>query len=101
MSRVRRAARAVWEFVVGDDWRTALGVACALGITALVAASGAAAWWIMPLACLAIMATRSGVRGQFVWELPRWLGYRAPDVGRADWIRQRIWETPSFISYKG
>lgn len=56
MSRVRRAARAVWEFVVGDDWRTALGVACALGITALVAASGAAAWWIMPLAVLGLLA---------------------------------------------
>jgi hypothetical protein len=55
VSWVRRAADAVWSFVVGDDWRTAVGVACALGVTALVAASGAPAWWIMPLAVLALL----------------------------------------------
>ena len=36
MSWIARAARAVWEFVVGDDPITAFGVVVALGATALV-----------------------------------------------------------------
>jgi hypothetical protein len=56
MSWMVRAARAVWEFVVGDDPMTALGVAVALGATALIAGAGAAAWWVMPLAVLALLA---------------------------------------------
>ena len=37
MRRVRAFLLGVWEFVVGDDWRTALGVVLALGLTALLA----------------------------------------------------------------
>lgn len=51
-----RAVRAVWEFVVGDDPMTALGVVVALGATALIAGVGAAAWWVMPLAAVALLA---------------------------------------------
>jgi hypothetical protein len=50
------AARAVWDFVVGDDPWTAIGVAAALGATALIAGTGAAAWWIMPVAVVALLA---------------------------------------------
>lgn len=46
----------VWDFVVGDDWRTAIGVALALALTALVAAAGISAWWVMPLAVLGLLA---------------------------------------------
>ena len=56
MSRLVRAAHAVWEFVVGDDPMTALGVVIALGATALIAGAGAAAWWVMPLAAVALLA---------------------------------------------
>ena len=56
MSRVRAFSLAVWDFVVGDDWRTALGVALALGATALIAAAGIAAWWMMPLAVFGLLA---------------------------------------------
>jgi hypothetical protein len=56
MSAARRVALGAWEFVVGDDWRAAIGVAVALGVTALVATTDVAAWWIMPLAVLAILA---------------------------------------------
>jgi hypothetical protein len=56
MKRVRTVALAAWEFVAGDDWLTAVGVAAALGITALVADSGAAAWWVMPIAVVALLA---------------------------------------------
>ena len=56
MSPITRAARAVWEFVVGDDPLTALGVVVALGATAVIAGAGAAAWWVMPPAVLAMLA---------------------------------------------
>ncbi len=43
------------EFFLGDDWPTAVGVAISLALTALVAASGIDAWWLMPLAALALL----------------------------------------------
>jgi hypothetical protein len=52
---IGRAAAGVWEFVVGDDWRVALGVVATLAVTALVAAVGLPAWWIAPIAILAIL----------------------------------------------
>jgi hypothetical protein len=39
---------AIWEFVAGDDWRLALGVIVVLGLTAIAAAFGLAAWWVAP-----------------------------------------------------
>jgi hypothetical protein len=57
MRRVSAAARFVWEFVVGDDWRIAVGVVPVLGLTALVAGAGVAAWWIMPLVAAGLLAT--------------------------------------------
>jgi hypothetical protein len=56
MSWLVRAARAVWEFVVGDDPWTAVGVAVALGATALLASAGAAAWWVMPVSVVVLLA---------------------------------------------
>jgi hypothetical protein len=56
MSAARRVVLGAWEFVVGDDWRAAVGVAVALGVTAAVATTDVPAWWIMPLAVLAILA---------------------------------------------
>ncbi len=56
MTRCAGFALAVWEFVVGDDWRTAIGVALALALTALVAAVGISAWWVMPVAVLGLLA---------------------------------------------
>jgi hypothetical protein len=38
-----------WEFVVGDDWRLAVGVVLLLGLTAILAATGIAAWWLAPV----------------------------------------------------
>jgi hypothetical protein len=53
---VRSALWAVWEFVVGDDWRTALGVAIALAATAALAQTEVAAWWLMPVAVVVLLA---------------------------------------------
>lgn len=50
MSRLRALGLKVWDFIVGDDWRNALAVVVALGITAILADAGVAAWWVMPVA---------------------------------------------------
>jgi ribonucleotide monophosphatase NagD (HAD superfamily) len=44
-----------YDFIVGDDWRIALSVAAAIGLTALLVRSGISAWWLMPIAVVAIM----------------------------------------------
>jgi hypothetical protein len=54
--RLEAFFRFLWDFVVGDDWRIAAGVVVALGITALVAGAAAAAWWILPVAVIALLA---------------------------------------------
>ena len=49
--------KGLWEFLVGDDWISALGVVLALGITAAIAdASAKAAWWVMPVAVVVLLA---------------------------------------------
>jgi divalent metal cation (Fe/Co/Zn/Cd) transporter len=53
---LRRALQAAWEFVAGDDWVTAAGVVLGLGATALIAGAGGAAWWVMPVVALAMLA---------------------------------------------
>ncbi len=65
MRRAQAFLLAVWEFVVGDDWRTALGVVLALGSTALIADAGVPAWWVMPVAVLGLLALsiRRAARG--------------------------------------
>jgi hypothetical protein len=65
MTRMRILLFAVWEFIVGDDWRTAVGVALALTLTALIADGGISAWWVMPLAVLGLLALsiRRAARG--------------------------------------
>jgi hypothetical protein len=62
---IRGAALGVWDFVVGDDWRTAVGVVAVLGATAVVAAAGLPAWWLSPLGALATLylSVRRGPAG--------------------------------------
>jgi hypothetical protein len=50
MTGIESLLHFLWEFVIGDDWRIAAGVVVALGVTALVAETTVAAWWIVPLA---------------------------------------------------
>ena len=39
-----------WDFVVGDDWRVAVGVVVALALTGVLTANDVNAWWLMPVA---------------------------------------------------
>jgi len=50
-----RFLRFWWDFVVGDDWRAALGVVIALGATAALVAAGLNAWWLMPVGVAAVL----------------------------------------------
>jgi uncharacterized membrane protein len=56
MSGPERLALGMWEFVVGEDWRTALGVVVAIALTALAAETTFAAWLVMPVAVLLLLA---------------------------------------------
>jgi hypothetical protein len=47
--------RGIWEFIVGDDWRAALGVVVALALTAALEGLSLPAWWACPLAAIAIL----------------------------------------------
>ncbi len=47
--------RGACEFVVGDDWPTALGIVLSLAATSLIAAFDVAAWWLTPFAVLALL----------------------------------------------
>lgn len=64
MSLLSKALLAIWDFVVGDDWLTALGVVVALPLTALVATTSVPAWWLMPIAVL-------GLLGLSLWRASR------------------------------
>ena len=55
MNRIEALLRFIWDFVIGDDWRIAVGVAAALGITALVAETSVSAWWILPVAVAGLL----------------------------------------------
>ena len=61
---MRRFGRFWWDFVVGDDWRVAAGIALALGLTALLATTSAPSWWLLPLAVAGVLwlSLRSGAR---------------------------------------
>ena len=48
-ARVRAFGAFVYDFVIGDDWLVAAGVAAALVVTYLLAhAASFAAWWLIP-----------------------------------------------------
>jgi hypothetical protein len=65
MTPLRRFATFWWDFVIGDDWRVAVGVVLALGITAALAETGAPAWWLLPVAVAVLLyvSLRRAARG--------------------------------------
>ena len=49
MRRLRTIAVFLYDFVIGDDPLIAVVVAIGLGLTAVLAGTGAAAWWPLPV----------------------------------------------------
>ena len=58
MKYLRSFFRFWWNFIVGDDWRVAAGVAVLLGVTAVLTHDGVNAWWLLP-AGVALVLTGS------------------------------------------
>jgi hypothetical protein len=56
MSYVIAFVRFWYDFIIGDDWFVAAGIVVAIGLTALIAHHDVAAWWLMPLAVIALLA---------------------------------------------
>ena len=50
MRYLKAFARFWWDFIVGDDWTVAAGVAVALALVAILVDHGIDAWWLLPLA---------------------------------------------------
>jgi hypothetical protein len=61
MRYIRAFARFWWDFVVGDDWRVAAGLAVAFALTRLLEHEGVSAWWVLPPA-VALILTESVLR---------------------------------------
>jgi hypothetical protein len=55
VTKIGAFGRFWWEFVIGDDWRVAVGVAISIGATAVLADQGVAAWWLLPPAVMAVL----------------------------------------------
>ena len=55
MRYVRSFGRFWWNFIVGDDWRAAAGIAFALGVASLFTHGGIDAWWLLPLAIALVL----------------------------------------------
>jgi hypothetical protein len=54
-----------YDFIVGDDWRLAIGVIAGLGLTALLAhATSVPAWWVAPLVVLVVLVITTFLAGR-------------------------------------
>lgn len=56
MKYIRSFGRFWWNFIVGDDWRVAAGIAVALGLTVLLVDHDVNAWWLIPAAVGVVLA---------------------------------------------
>jgi hypothetical protein len=55
MSRLAKFGRFWWEFIVGEDWRASAQIGLAIAATAVIAASGISAWWVLPPAVILVL----------------------------------------------
>jgi len=55
VKRLRQFGAFWYDFVIGDDWRVALGVIAALAATYGVSRTNVAAWWIVPAALVLLL----------------------------------------------
>jgi hypothetical protein len=44
-----------WNFIVGDDWRVALGLVGGLALTWFLEHNDVPAWWLLPLAVAGLL----------------------------------------------
>ena len=56
MTNLRTSGRFWYDFIIGDDWRLALGVTVSIGVVFAVTREVADWWWLLPLAVAALLA---------------------------------------------
>jgi hypothetical protein len=56
VNRLRAFGRFWWDFIVGDDWRVAAGLAMTLALTWVLAHHDINAWWLLPPAVALVLA---------------------------------------------
>jgi len=55
VKQIRTFGKFWYDFIIGDDWRVALGVTVAIALIFIVAHQGANWWWMLPLAVAALL----------------------------------------------
>jgi hypothetical protein len=56
MKRLKAFGAFWYDFVIGDDWRIAVGVVVGLGATSLVVHVGhQPAWWLLPVVVISML----------------------------------------------
>lgn len=55
LSRLKTFYDFWYDFIVGDDWRVAIGVVAALAITWGISRSSLPAWWLVPVAVVLLL----------------------------------------------
>jgi hypothetical protein len=55
MSRIRAFGHFWYDFVIGDDWRVAVGVVVALAVTYGLSRTSVPAWWAVPAAVVILL----------------------------------------------
>ena len=59
MKRLKAFAAFWYDLVIGDDWRVAVGVLLALGLTFLLSRTTTVpVWWVVPVAVLVLLRRR-------------------------------------------
>jgi hypothetical protein len=53
--RVKAFLAFLYDFVVGDDWRIAVGVVAGLAVTWAVSGTTVPSWWIMPVLLVVLL----------------------------------------------
>jgi hypothetical protein len=56
ISRIRNLPTFLYDFVIGDDPLIAAVVGVTLGVTAALAGAGVSAWWVLPVAVVAVLS---------------------------------------------
>jgi hypothetical protein len=56
MNSLRRFGAFWYHFIIGDDWRIAVGVVLGLGLTALIVhGAHTQAWWLLPIMVVSML----------------------------------------------
>lgn len=56
LSRLKSFGAFWYDFVIGDDWRVAVGVVAAFALTWAVSRTSVPAWWVAPVVVAALLA---------------------------------------------